>query len=252
MIQLVERFQKVPDVSCDAVKRCHDHDIKSGLLDVVPKLKQLKGAKKREYVLPPELEQKFLDACTEPLRSVAIIMLDADVRPNEIYSLRWSQVRFDARRPAIAVKGTKTAAAVRNVPMTPRVRDILTTRWNELGKPLDGWVFPAKRRRDDHIIDNTVMAARWNAIEKSEIGTKDFKLYCLRHTRLTRWGDRGTDAWSLAYLAGHSSIKQSMTYVHPSPSSTERLSMVRSIVRVVTKLGTKPKALFSTINTDCL
>jgi integrase len=205
-----------------ALRAVLSHGVEDGLIDVAPKLKQLKGAKKREYVLPAELEQAYLDACTEPLRTVAVLMLDAGMRPAEIYSLRWNQVRFDARHPAIAVKGTKTAAAIRNVPMTLRVRDILTTRWNDRGKPLDGFVFPAKRRLNDHIIDNTVMEPHWNAVKKSGITTKDFKLYCLRHTCLTRWGEKGMDAWSLAYLAGHSSIRQSMTYVHPSASTTER------------------------------
>jgi Phage integrase family len=41
-------------------------------------------------------------------------------------------------------------------------------------------------------------------------------LYSLRHTFRTRLGDSGCDAWTLARIAGHSSISISSRYVHPS------------------------------------
>jgi integrase len=41
-------------------------------------------------------------------------------------------------------------------------------------------------------------------------------LYSLRHTFLTRLGESGCDAWTLARIAGHSSIAISSRYVHPS------------------------------------
>ncbi len=43
-----------------------------------------------------------------------------------------------------------------------------------------------------------------------------FALYSLRHTFLTRLGGSGCDAWTLARIAGHSSIAISARYVHPS------------------------------------
>jgi Phage integrase family len=45
---------------------------------------------------------------------------------------------------------------------------------------------------------------------------KPFVLYSLRHTFLTRLGQSGCDAWTLARIAGHSSIAISSRYVHPS------------------------------------
>jgi integrase len=41
-------------------------------------------------------------------------------------------------------------------------------------------------------------------------------LYSLRHTFLTRLGQSGCDAWTLARIAGHSSVAMSTRYVHPS------------------------------------
>ncbi len=45
---------------------------------------------------------------------------------------------------------------------------------------------------------------------------RPFVLYSLRHTFLTRLGESGCDAWTLARIAGHSSIAISNRYVHPS------------------------------------
>jgi integrase len=199
-----------------------NHAVEDGLIDVAPKLRVLKGANVRKWVLPIEEEPKYLDACSEPLRTVATIMLDAGLRPDECFRLRWENVRFiDKKRAVLIVPGTKTAAAARPVPMTPRVRVILDQRWALAGKPKTGWVFPAKRAEVGHIVDNTVYEPHTEAVENSGIREREFVLYSLRHTCLTRWGNSGMDAWTLARLAGHSSIRQSMTYVHPSDKALQ-------------------------------
>jgi integrase len=43
-----------------------------------------------------------------------------------------------------------------------------------------------------------------------------FVLYSLRHTFLTRLGESGCDTWTLARIAGHSDIRISSRYIHPS------------------------------------
>jgi integrase len=193
------------------------HAVQDGFIDTVPKLKVLKGANVRKWILLPEYDQKYLDACTEPLRTVATIILDAGLRPDECFRLRWEDVRFvDERRAVLVVPGTKTASAARPVPMTPRLRAILENRWQQAGKPKTGWVFPAKRAASGHIEANTVYEPHTNAVKKIKLNPREFVLYALRHTCLTRWGASGMDAWTLARLAGHSNIRQSMTYVHPS------------------------------------
>ena len=196
------------------------HAVDDGLLDFAPKLKVLKGANVRKFVLLPELEKAYLDACTEPLRTVALVIIEAGLRPDEVFRLRWENIKFfDSKRAVLEVPGTKTAAAVRSVPMTVRLRDILETRWNAFGKPIAGWVFPAKKASVGHIVPNTIYQPHLDAVTNSGIKNREFVLYSLRHTCLTRWGNSGFDAWSLAQLAGHSSIKQSMIYVHSSNKS---------------------------------
>jgi integrase len=51
-------------------------------------------------------------------------------------------------------------------------------------------------------------------------GVAPFVLYSLRHTFLTRLGESGCDAWTLARIAGHNSIAVSARYDLPRPEKT--------------------------------
>ena len=51
---------------------------------------------------------------------------------------------------------------------------------------------------------------------------KTFVVHSLRHTMLTRLGEAGVDAFTIMKAAGHSDIKVSARYVHPSPETMER------------------------------
>jgi len=65
-----------------------------------------------------------------------------------------------------------------------------------------------------------------NALKTSKV--RPFVLYSLRHTFLTRLGESGCDAWTLARIAGHSSVSMSTRYVHPSEDA---------VLAAVEKLG---------------
>ncbi|MGO9575304.1 MAG: tyrosine-type recombinase/integrase [Terriglobales bacterium] len=45
---------------------------------------------------------------------------------------------------------------------------------------------------------------------------RPFEVYSIRHMFLTRLGESGCDAWTLARIARHSNISISQRYVHPS------------------------------------
>jgi len=53
-----------------------------------------------------------------------------------------------------------------------------------------------------------------NAIKESQV--RPFVIYSFRHTFLTRLGESGCDAWTLARIAGHSNIAISQRHVRPS------------------------------------
>ncbi len=168
-------------------------------------------------VLPEELD-KYLAAAPQPLRDVATVLSETGLRPEECFRMRWEDVRFiDAKRALILVQHGKSAAARRPVPMTPRVRAILSSRWQAAEQPGNGWVWPAPKASAGHIVPNSIYEPHRQAIKDS--GVRPFVLYSLRHTFLTRLGASGIDAWSLARIAGHSSLQVSANYVHPSDTA---------------------------------
>ena len=133
------------------------------------------------------------------------------------------------RNGAVLVTLGKTAAARHSIPMTPRVRFILEARWEFAEKPAYGWVWPAptecahvnhaslkKQHARAFREANAEIKAKAEK-EKSKVALlRPWVLYSFRHTFLTRLGESGCDAWTLARIAGHSSIAISSRYVHPS------------------------------------
>jgi integrase len=107
----------------------------------------------------------------------------------------------------------KTAAARRVLPMTASVRAILEARWERAAKPLEGWVWPAPTH-SGHVESCSIKRQHRTGLKISKV--RPFVLYSLRHTFLTRLGESGCDAWTLARIAGHSAIGISARYVHPS------------------------------------
>jgi integrase len=89
----------------------------------------------------------------------------------------------------------------------------LRARWEAAGRPAEGWVWSA-RTSSGHFEKSTLKKQHKKALKLSRV--RPFVLYSLRHTFLTRLGESGCDAWTLARIAGHSSVAMSARYVHPS------------------------------------
>jgi integrase len=112
-----------------------------GAIEVAPLVKMLPGERHREHVIKPDEEARYLAAAPEPLGSVAAVLIDTGMRPDECYRLRWESVTWtNGRNRTILVTHGKTAAARRVLPSTVRVKNILLTRWQTAGCPAEGWV----------------------------------------------------------------------------------------------------------------
>jgi integrase len=172
----------------------------------------LPGAKPRDHVVSREEEKIYLAACTEPLRTIATVLVDTGLRPEECFRLRWECITFTKEGGRIFNEHGKSKAARRSVSMTQRVRGILFQRWCASGEPFDGWVFPAQKASVGHVVPNTIYQPHLDALNQS--GVRPFVLYSLRHTFLTRLGQSGCSPWTLAKIAGHSDINISKHYVH--------------------------------------
>jgi integrase len=185
-----------------------------GELGSVPKINLVTGERHRERVLTAMEESKYLAAAPFLLGEVVTCLIDSGMRPEECFRQRWENVSWvTGRQGTILITHGKTKAARRVLPMTPRVREILEQRWLSAKKPEEGWIWPAPTK-SGHIEPSSVKKQHRNAIKAA--GLRAFVLYTLRHTFLTRLGESGCDVWTLARIAGHSSIAMSSRYVHPS------------------------------------
>jgi integrase len=197
-----------------------------GHTESCPKIKMLPGELHRERVVSHGEEARYLSAASEPLTSIATVLSDSGLRPDECFRLCWESIAWvNGRHGTLLVTHGKTAAARRVIPLTPRVRMVLESRWTDAGKPEEGWVWRAPTR-SGHVESSSLKKQHRKALRLS--GVRPFVLYSLRHTFLTRLGESGCDAWTLARIAGHGSINISARYVHPSEDA---------VVAAVERLG---------------
>lgn len=196
------------------------HGPKKGifLLDKAPAFDLLKGANKRDRVVTFKEEAAYLEKARieSPLLADFVSQLfDTAMRPEEGYRLCWEMIAWDGGRygeSIMRIRRGKTDAARRDVPISPRVREILQTKWEAAGKPQQGWVWPNGETKSGHIEPSTLKKLHKKACRQAKVSP--FVLHEARHTSLTRLGCSGCDAWTLARIAGHQKIQMSMTYVH--------------------------------------
>jgi integrase len=237
LLKLQRRAAVVRSHASSAVRGCPGW----GVLESAPKLALLPGERHRERVITPDEEMRYLAVASPLLADAATILADTGMRPDECYRLRWEDVTWvNGRNGSLLITHGKTAAARRVLPMTPRVRATLEARWNRAGRPLEGWLWPALTARGhvDHSSLKKQHARTFRTVnadaKKNELApVKPFVLYSFRHTFLTRLGRSGCDAWTLARIAGHSSIAISSRYVHPSEDT-----VLAAFSRLGTILGT--------------
>jgi integrase len=175
------------------------------ILALSPRIDLLPEEHRRERVITIEEEQRYLLAAPPLVAQIAGVLVDTGLRPDECYRLRWENVTWEnGRNGSLLVTQGKTASARRVLPMTPRVRTTLEERWRVGGRPSKGWVWPAPTG-SGHAEGSSIKKQHSKAIRISGIRA---------HTFLTRLGASGCDAWTLARIAGHSSIAISSRYVH--------------------------------------
>ena len=227
--------------SLQVLRRCLRLAAEWGIIPGAPRVKLLRGMRHRERVISAEEEARYLTAAPDPLASIATVLVDSGMRPEECFRLRWECVNWMfGRHGSMQITHGKTAAARRLLPMTSRVREILEGRWKEQDKPEDGWVWPALTA-SNHVEPSTIkkqhartfQTIAEQAKENNRKPVRPFVLYTLRHTFLTRLGESGCNVWTLARIAGHSSITMSARYVHPSDDA---------VLSALTQMQAKPKA----------
>jgi len=184
-----------------------------GLVERAPKVAMCGRETYRERVISDDELERYLLCASPLLADVAIVLNDTGLRPDECHRLDWSDITFtNGRHGKLLVRYGKTAAARRELPLTPRVRALLDARRETAGRPAEGWIWPA-RTKIGHIDHSSLKKQHRNVLQLS--GVRPFVLYSLRHTFATRIAPH-VDAWTLCKIMGWSSLSVAMRYIHPS------------------------------------
>lgn len=189
---------------------------------------------KRERTLSTEEERRLLQVCTgkrtitysrngkevkaqigsgrELLKALIITAVDTAMRKGELITLCWENVNFRTRTIIITAFNSKTAKA-RNVGMTQRVFDELTTLWEKSPKNQSELVFGIK--------DNFKNAFT-SACKDAEI--TGFRFHDLRHTAITRMVSLGIPSMEIMKISGHTQMNTFARYVNPDTNAIQRIA----------------------------
>jgi integrase len=226
-----------------------------GKLAKAPDIELVRGELQRDRVVAEAEFAAYLALCRQPWKDVVTVLYGTAMRPGEVYGLRWEAVFLNGTGGLIQIIGGKTKAARRVLPMVPEVYRTLLGRKEAQGGPETGWVFPsssASGHFDENSAKNQHLAALrvLQVLHKAQkepdspesiakkggvtvefarehaavikAGVKAFPPYTLRHTALTRLAAAGCDSFTLAKIAGHSSITITQRYCHPQAEAIER------------------------------
>ena len=200
-----------------------DHPMKGG------KVKKLKEESLKERILSVDEDKTLLESSEPWIRDVLIVALDTGMRLGEILSLTWDQINLPRR--TISVKHTKTGLE-RRVLMTERVYRSLTSRKEQTSQtPL---VFPGvkgnPRSRAETSFRRTCAKAQIYGL----------RFHDLRHTCATRLVTGGIDLATVKKILGHSTIRTTERYLHPSSEEDKKaVRVLESVVESSHHMDTK-------------
>lgn len=251
--ELVERYiqSRRPTVSPTCInrelatlRRCLRVALELELIDKVPKITLLQGERERNFVLSPAQERSYLERAPQPLKDVAILMLDTGLRVGEAVSLAWSEIHLEpvngSRFGYLHIRVGKSRNAKRNVPLTERVKAMLQ---NLKVKSRSPWVFTGEDGTGP--LSRSTVSHQHTTLRRELKFADDFVVHSFRHSALTRLGAAGVDAFTIKQVAGHSSVTISEKYIHPTPEALERAfeRLEDYNGRAAKSLGAKPQVL---------
>jgi integrase len=184
-------------------------------IDRKPTISLAQGERQRDRVISIVEQGKYLACCREPWKTMATILVELGLRPGEIFKLKVDDLNWDD--PAISISSGKTKAARRTLPMTDGVYKALLS-WTNKSNPTT-WLFESPRKHGRPYNQQRAFDWHHEALEKSGVDT--FEPYSLRHTALTRIGDKSPNPYTVAAIAGHTSITTTQRYVHTEKAAIQ-------------------------------
>jgi len=181
-------------------------------LDILPKSPARKVKVLETHITSPRIltidEQKvYLMACAQPLRDVAVLMIELGLRPSEVLNLKRDDISLEHN--CLQVQEGKTKNARRKLPLSIESRKVLEYRLQTV-------------ERENLFPDVTVVNLdQLHTKALKALGIKSFTddyfvLYSLRHCFASRHTENQTDPITLSELLGHGDLKTLKRYSHPS------------------------------------
>lgn len=186
----------------------------------------------RQRIVSLKEEKLYFAHATGNLVKVARLMLLTGMRPEEVMRIRKDDV--DLEKGTLRIEYGKTRSARRVLKLTEEARSLLARQIVESYGP---WVFPSPTKPGAHIVKlngshdrvlDKLNPCRQCGQRETQHPTKKcpefilpdppllFVLYDLRHTFATRMVEAGVDLVTLKQILGHSDIRVTMRYVHPT------------------------------------
>ena len=213
-------------------------------MDTKPK-KAIQPDKVRELVA--ELDP------TDPHECAYLLAVTLGLRRGEICGLSWSDVDFERNVVDVShsydslgnLKGTKTKAGMRLLPLSPVIRDTLLkmkeaqaaqfAKTNSFRNPDEGYLEQAGDgpiivgHYGERVIPSTM--SRWWSVDRGKYDLEGYTLHELHHTYLTMLAMGGVHPKVMQELAGHYSSQITMgIYTHVNMDAN------RQAVEAVSKL----------------
>ncbi|HEX8264579.1 MAG TPA: site-specific integrase [Pyrinomonadaceae bacterium] len=188
------------------LKVIFNYFIKNGFITKNPAsgIKLLPENLTRWKVISEDTERRYLLAASDPLQSIATLMLETGCRPEELFRLERKNVNLFEKW--IFIPFGKTRSARRRIPLSDRAFGVLAHQMREC---VNEYIF-INERTGKPITD--VKKAHASAIKRS--GIEYFRLYDLRHTFASRMAMAGVDLVTLKDLLGHSALDMVLRYAH--------------------------------------
>src|SRR5712672_731885 len=147
-----------------------------------------------------EEEQKLLSVAKGYLRPLILLLVETGLRVGkEALPLRWNELQLGDENPVVYVRASKTAAGIRSIPLTARLRTELL-RWRNLtGPAVSPFVFFYPNDPSRHL---RAVRKTWARALKTT-GVSPRRIYDLRSTFATRLNGAGVPQVFIDQLMGH-------------------------------------------------
>ena len=177
-------------------------------------------------------EQRLLDHCSEPLRSLLVVCINTGLRlESEALTLKWHDV--DLKRRLISVSAALAKSGrIRDIPLNTRAIEA----FHSLKTTAKGdYVF---RKPNGQPFSGPLRKPFAKALRLSGLAVTGISPHVCRHTFCSRLVMAGTDLRTVQELGGWSDLSLVQRYAHLAPG--RKAAAVESIV--VPFHGAKPKA----------